>query len=79
MSNETKDRVWIELEKPRNAEHAKVICEKANRLMNRLGFTEGWHFHWDEKERQYWWCGDSGYITLSDRGHWFNLDYLGRE
>lgn len=77
------NRIWIELEKPRDKADADKQCELANNMLKRLSdhpekATEFW---WSEHEKQY--ClqfGDNGgYIVLTDRGHWFNLDYMGRE
>jgi len=79
MSMEPKDRVWIELEQPRDYAHAQQVCMKANRMMDRLGDAAGQIFFWDEDDEKYCWGGSMGHITLADRGHWFNLDYLGRE
>lgn len=71
------DRVWIELDVPRNEQHAKEICTKANNMLTRLGTTSGRQFFW--MEGQYCFGGDMGYVDLPDRGTWFNLDYVGRE
>jgi hypothetical protein len=79
MTLKTKDRIWIELDKPLNKEHALTICAKANRMMARLGDMSGNAFFWDEKDNAFCYGGDMGYMGLPDRGHWFNLDYLGRE
>jgi hypothetical protein len=72
-------KVWIELPLPNSPEEAEDICNKANRMMQRLGNTDGREFRYWDKERKYSWGGDMGFIYLTDRGHWFNLDYLGRE
>lgn len=73
MSN----NVWIELERPRNDEHAAEICGQANRMLKRLGVTSG-DFGWDSTRKQYTYGMPMGYRGLTDRGEWFNLDYLGR-
>jgi hypothetical protein len=72
-------KVWIELPLPNSPEEAKDICAKANRMMQRLGNTDEREFSYWEKERMYSWGGHMGFMSLTDRGHWFNLDYLGRE
>lgn len=72
------NKIWIELDEPKDAEHAKAMCYQANNMLHRLGDTGGREFWWDVKERQYCFGGDMGYVTLPDRGTWFNLDYLGR-
>ena len=82
MRNKTdekeQDRVWIELERPRDAKHAALIAKKANSMLNRLGVTGGREFFWDEHDRCWCFGGNMGYVTLSDNGTWFNLDYMGR-
>jgi hypothetical protein len=61
--------------------------ELANNLLRRLnpegsphGTEDGTHFWWSERDYQYALTLGShgGYITLSDNGHWFNLDHFGR-
>jgi len=71
--------IWIELPAPNSTEEAEEICLRANRMMQRLGKTDGREFRYWEKERMYSWGGDMGFMFLKDRGNWFNLDYLGRE
>lgn len=73
----TEDRVWIELDRPRNAEHASAVCEKANNMLRRLG-VEDRQFSWSQTRNVYRLMGTAGYTDLLDRGFWFNLDYLGR-
>jgi hypothetical protein len=41
--------------------------------------TDEREFSYWEKERMYSWGGHMGFMCLTDRGHWFNLDYLGRD
>lgn len=81
MSKKTTNRIWIELEKPLNAEHGNKIASLANNMLRRLGdgkLPES-TFWWDARDRCYCYGGDAGYVTLSENGTWFNLDYLGRE
>lgn len=72
------DRVWFELPKPDDKTHALQICEKANRMMKKLGDSGGREFFWSDHERAYCWGGPMGYESLPDRGYWFNLDYLAK-
>ncbi len=78
------NRVWIELEKPRDDAHADEICRKANRMLDRLlppaepGVDRS-RFFWLTRDKRYAIGSYYGYYTLSDWGDWFNLDYLGRE
>jgi hypothetical protein len=80
---ETKDQIWIELPVARDKTHADEICAKANRMLTRLGKPKDLpvqrEFFWNDHEHQYCFGGDMGCMTLTDRGTWFNLDYLGRE
>lgn len=80
--NETGNRVWIELDKPKDKEHAEKQCRLANNMLKRLcvkpeDMTS--KFFYSEHSRTYCFGGDYGYIELPDHGHWFNLDSLGRE
>lgn len=61
--------------------------ELANRMLKNLnnegssaGSENGMHFWWSERDHQYaLTLGSHGsYITLSDNGHWFNLEWFGR-
>lgn len=77
------NRVWIELEKPTSKEHADEQCRLANRMISRLAKPgdmpkeEG--FFYSEIEKRYCYGGHHGYVVCVDNGHWFNLDYFGRE
>lgn len=75
-------RVWIELPKPADKEHAEQLCGLANNMLKRLekpheGPAER-GFFWSEHEKRYCYGGAMGYTVLSDGGQWFNLEYLGR-
>jgi len=79
-SQQQENRVWVELEKPRNKIHGDKQCELANRMLRRLvENTEGLPRFWYEQSiNRYCYGGDMGFEELSDCGKWFNLDYLGR-
>jgi hypothetical protein len=72
------NRIWIELERPKDQTHADQIAKLANNVLRKIGDGTR-EFFWDSKDHI--WCigGDMGYVTLSDNGEWFNLDYLGKE
>jgi hypothetical protein len=74
-------RVWIELDPPLNTEHAEHLCALANTMLARLNGADSelaWQFGWDAERRCYTYGGHMGSLDLPDRGHWFRLDYLGR-
>lgn len=77
------NRVWIELEKPRDDAHGVEIANLANKMMDRLipaePGVERREFFWSAHERRYCLGGNMGYVVLIDWGEWFNLDYLGRD
>lgn len=76
----TENRIWIELDKPFDKEHADKQCELANNLLKRLNGNEPGDskFWWSEHEKRYCYGGNHGYTVLADRGQWFNLDFFGR-
>ena len=72
------NRIWIELAKPENDEHAHEQCQLANKMLKRLGL----------EVMEFWWGYGTYNITLNDsgmfckcpdRGHWFNLNKLAGE
>lgn len=74
------NKIWIELEKPKDKEHADLQCTLANRVLERMG-AKGQSFFYSQRLALY--CIESSpggtYKELTDNGEWFNLDYLGRE
>lgn len=75
------DMVRIELPAIESKEQAQRVCDKANRMMERLGATAGKSFEvFEDKGRLYYsWGGDMGCTVLDSGGIDFSLDYLGRE
>lgn len=78
------NRVWIELEKPRDKAHGDELAEKANRMLRRLmepsQVNNCMRFSWSVQDRRYHLSDPSGcYTVLDSFGEWFNLDYMGRE
>jgi len=74
------NRIWIELDVPANNADAELQCTLANNMLKRLVPSGQFEFWWHENDCMY--ClstGPMGYHTLPDRGHWFNLDSLGKE
>ncbi len=72
------NKIWIELERPKDQAHAEQIAKLANNVLRKIGSVTR-EFFWDSRDCI--WCigGDMGYTTLSDNGEWFNLDYLGKD
>lgn len=78
------NRIWFELETPWKGdkfdhELGKARAELATTLLRKLGdpITAFW---WHETDAKYCVTLDSAgsYLSLSDNGHWFNLDYMGK-
>jgi hypothetical protein len=74
------NRVWIELERPRDAAHAESTVKQANIMLRKLGITYE-SFMYDAKRNGYLLMkNESGtYTALADRGEWFNLDKIAEE
>lgn len=71
------NRVWIELERPTSPEQGKARAALVSSMLHRLGMA-GERVWWSEHEARYCYGDGTGYIVLSDDGHWFSLDYFGR-
>lgn len=78
-SKKAQNRVWIELERPTSPEQGKQRAELMTNMLRRLGVERHHHVWWSEHEARYCYGDAMGYIVLSDTGHWFNLDYFGRD
>jgi hypothetical protein len=71
------NRVWIELDKPEDDEHAEQIVRAANAMMAKLGIEHNVFSWYPEKEKYaLHYANNSGFVYLPDRGWWFDLDYL---
>jgi len=82
-------RVWIEWEYPsikdfktpeaRN-EAANETCRLLNNMLARLcGDAKRSEVFWNEKEVIFCVGDNSGFVECSDSGHWFNLEFFGRD
>jgi hypothetical protein len=78
MNKKQMNRIWIELERPKDAAHAELIAKLANNVLRKIGIATR-AFFWDEKDQIWCFGNDMGYTTLGDNGEWFNLDYLGKD
>jgi hypothetical protein len=70
-------KVWIELPKPVDAQHAEELCELANAMLRKLGVNSQ-KFSWSDHRNRYRFGGPTGYTELADRGEWFDLNYLAK-
>lgn len=74
------NRIWIELDKPRDEENAKQICRLANSMLRKIGplsAFDGMTFFHMPLSHRYCYGGQMGYEELVDNGKWFNLDNMG--
>lgn len=74
--------IWIELEKPTSQSRAEEQCSLANKMLAKLGDTNGDGF-FCMKSRSgrltYCYGVDMDYVDLPKNGRWFNLDYFARD
>lgn len=78
-------KVWIELPKVKTMGEAQEHCDAVNSMLRRLGVT--YDVFWATDNQRH--CstfynanegpGGAGYTECSDRGKWFNLDFLATE
>lgn len=80
------NRVWIEPDFPKGMtdEQAEENCRLMNNLLDRLMKPEdapcSQHFWWNKDKQLY--CisqGHGTFLECQDKGHWFSLDYFGRD
>lgn len=76
--SDTQDRVWIELEHPATKEQGDRRAALVTNMLRRLG-VERQRVWWSGHEGRYCYGDEMGYIVLADTGHWFNLEYFGRD
>ena len=84
------NKVWIELEvldenEQINHELNEARAKLASTMLEKLGYNPGKEHY----QTVTWWRSKGAYTVvldaagsfqlLEDKGHWFNLDYLGRE
>lgn len=71
-----KHRVWIEFGKPENADDAKEIVVKANRMLQRLndGEPPPQLLDWDDRWKLFTYGDSMDYFELPDFGLWLSLD-----
>ena len=93
LSPERQNRVWIELERPsaswpdRHAighARAKAASNMLRRLMKPEDverYAQADPVFWNEDKYRYCFVLDSSgaYVEAGDDGHWFSLDYYGRD
>ena len=77
-------RIWIELDKADSFEEAQENCKLANKVLIKLGIRPDMFFtvrptkeDWNGNYRKiYVWYHQGMTEDLSDRGKWFDLEYL---
>lgn len=69
------NKIWIELDKPKDKLHATEQCRLANLMLARLG-VDTTKEEFFVSNHGYCFGGNFGYLDLPDRGHWFSLDFL---
>lgn len=77
-------KIWIELPKVKTLAEAEAHCELANAMMRKLGVD--YDVFWATDQQKYTGTfynanegkGGAGFTELSDRGKWFNLEYLAK-
>lgn len=82
-SRATRNRIWIELERPTLEEGDEAGHERAglaNQLLSKLG-CDSPLFRWFPEKRRYIleYRNGAGFYYLEDSGEWFNLDKLAKE
>lgn len=75
------NRIWIELDKPRDKADAEKQCELANKMLRRLSPHTARGFWWSEREARYCLTLDEwGRLHLVDRQRpLVQLDHFGRD
>lgn len=92
---QTQNRVWFECEHPdqthpkatREERDAigKARAKLMTNLLRRLGVLANYKgddiVFWHSDKNRYGWTVDEagGFMIADDHGHWYNLDYLGRD
>ena len=79
------NKLWIEFEAPKDLQHAKEQCRLVNAMMTKLADKEHLPLRylfqaWENQHGkiEYTFGDAMGYVELPDRGHWLNLDYMGK-
>lgn len=77
------NRFWFELERTGTDEENDLKAAQACRVLERIGIRYGNYpaVWWDSKRSLFAFTTDETgcFVTANDNGHWYNLDYWGRE
>lgn len=78
------NRVWIELDPPASNDEGHTRAEAACRMLKRCGLDFGANrlaVWWNERKQHYCFTldGSGTFVEANDHGHWYNLDYFGRQ
>ena len=78
---ENPNRIWIELETDGTNEQNHERARLASVMLKRLGVIYKTPVFWHEKKCVYCFTIDTAgtFVEAVDRGHWYNLNYFGRE
>ena len=72
--------VWIELIKPDTDEEGDKRAKLLSNMLKRLGTVDDEACFWNPSKKRYCFStGGGGFEEAADDGHWFNLDYCGRD
>ena len=74
-------RVWIELPRPLGKEDGEKKAELLCKMLKRLGVERDQPVWWNHTKLSYCFEIDSSgaFVEAADNGHWFNLEYFGRD
>lgn len=81
MTIDQVNEIWIELPDPRDDEHGRELCDKANAMLAKLG-VDYRAFAPNTFSRRtnyiFWQSEHGGFLELTDNGQWLALDYLAK-
>lgn len=75
------NEIWIELPEPRDDDHRKELCDKANTMLAKLGINyRAFAPNTFSRRTDYifWQSENGGFLELADNGQWLSLDYLAK-
>lgn len=82
MNDEKKpNRVWIELERSGTDEQMSERAQLLSAMLRKLGVTREQPVFWSPEKQMFCFeIDDAGsFVEAADFGHWYNLDFFGKE